>query len=77
MILLWSIYYYYGSIKSMMALSRSTQTVAYVCLCSREQEQTLTPSDKRACLASTLWHLALAKIPFSLNNMRRECEKDA
>lgn len=54
----------------------SKWTMLYVCLDNIEREQTVIPTDKRVCLASKLHYLALAKIPFRLNNVRGECEKD-
>lgn len=52
-------------------------TVQCVCLYNIECEHTVIHKDKGACSASKLCYLALAKIPFSLNNVRSECEKDA
>ncbi len=56
---------------------RSKWTILYVCPYNTEREQTAIPSDKRVCLASKLRYLAPAKIPFTLDNVRVECEKDA
>lgn len=80
-ILFWSIWYYSRQ-KSNRAWwhlgPQSEWTILYtVCLYNTEREQTVIPMDKRVCLASKLGYLVLAKNPFSLNNVRGECEKDA
>lgn len=65
------------NLKKSVVLFWMNNMVQYVCLLNREREQTDIPMDKKVCLASKLCYLALAKIPFSLNNVRGKCEKDA
>lgn len=78
-ILFWSIWYYSRQESNRARwhlVPQSKLTILYVCLYNTVWEQTVIPLDKRVC-ASKLRYLALAKIPFSLDNVRGECEKGA